>query len=233
VTGSLVPAPRLQRAVARARKRANRALNLRRIYRSARRVDAVVYLDITPSAVISLRAAVEFTPGSSNSFRIGHNSSLAPGVCILLDGGDCTLGPNVRFDTSVVAQVSGVLRCAGQNVIGARSHLDARRSIVIDAHTRIEEHVTISDAPPDGVDAGGNDGLRIGRNSWVRIKASVLGPVSIGSNCVVEPGAVLTEDLPAGGRAEGVPARVRHDLESNAGTARFLYPEERPTPAGG
>jgi acetyltransferase-like isoleucine patch superfamily enzyme len=51
-------------------------------------------------------------------------------------------------------------------------------------------------------------GIALGRNVWLGAGAKVLDGVRIGSDVVVGAGAVVTEDLPDGAVAAGVPARV-------------------------
>ncbi|MBV9168405.1 MAG: acyltransferase [Solirubrobacterales bacterium] len=50
--------------------------------------------------------------------------------------------------------------------------------------------------------------VRVGHNVWIGYGASILRGVSIGSNCVVGTGAVVTVSLPENAVAVGVPARV-------------------------
>ncbi|MFQ5744905.1 MAG: acyltransferase [Acidobacteriota bacterium] len=57
------------------------------------------------------------------------------------------------------------------------------------------------------IPAEGHD-IVIGTGCWVASGAIILGRVTIGDNSIVGAGSVVTEDLPAGVFAAGVPARV-------------------------
>ena len=48
----------------------------------------------------------------------------------------------------------------------------------------------------------------IGRNVWIAANATILGGVTVGENCVVAAGAVVTKDVPANSLVGGNPARV-------------------------
>ncbi|NLJ94912.1 MAG: sugar O-acetyltransferase [Clostridiaceae bacterium] len=50
--------------------------------------------------------------------------------------------------------------------------------------------------------------ITIGNNCWFGANVSVLPGVTIGDNCVIAAGAVVTKDIPAYSIAAGVPAKV-------------------------
>lgn len=52
----------------------------------------------------------------------------------------------------------------------------------------------------------------LGRNVWIGSGAVILRGVTIGDNAVIAAGAVVTEDIPAGTIAGGVPARIIRSL---------------------
>lgn len=54
-------------------------------------------------------------------------------------------------------------------------------------------------------------GIRIGSNGWFGAGVKVLDGVTVGEQCVVGAGAVVTKDLPAYSVSLGVPARVIRD----------------------
>jgi acetyltransferase-like isoleucine patch superfamily enzyme len=54
-------------------------------------------------------------------------------------------------------------------------------------------------------------GIRIGSNGWFGAGVKVLDGVTVGEQCVVGAGAVVTKDLPAFSVSLGVPARVIRD----------------------
>lgn len=54
--------------------------------------------------------------------------------------------------------------------------------------------------------------VRIGKNCWICANAVILPGVTIGDNCVIGAGSVVTRDIPANSFAAGNPARVIRPL---------------------
>ena len=53
-----------------------------------------------------------------------------------------------------------------------------------------------------------NADVKIGNNVWIGAGVNVLPGVTIGDNCVIGAGSVVTRDIPAGSLAAGVPCKV-------------------------
>lgn len=53
----------------------------------------------------------------------------------------------------------------------------------------------------------------IGNNVWVGYRAMILKGVTIGDNCVIAAGAIVTRDIPSNSIAAGVPAAVVGSVE--------------------
>lgn len=51
-------------------------------------------------------------------------------------------------------------------------------------------------------------GIKIGSNCWIGSKVTILDGVTIGNNCVVAAGAVVTKSFPSNSIIGGVPAKV-------------------------
>ncbi len=51
-------------------------------------------------------------------------------------------------------------------------------------------------------------GIKIGKNCWIGAKVTVLDGVTVGDNCVIAAGAVITKSMPANSVIGGVPAKV-------------------------
>ena len=109
----------------------------------------------------------------------------------------CDIQPNQGIDKSVTFSHNG---------LGVVVHEKA----VIGRNTQILQHVTI----------GGNMGKKkviegieasapvIGENVVIGAGAKILGPVKIGDNAKIGAGAVVMIDVPEGGVAVGVPAKL-------------------------
>lgn len=53
-----------------------------------------------------------------------------------------------------------------------------------------------------------NGPIRIGKNCWIGVNCSILPGVSLGDNCVVGSGAVVTKSFPDNSIIAGVPAKI-------------------------
>ncbi|SMY15898.1 sugar O-acetyltransferase [Photobacterium aquimaris] len=90
--------------------------------------------------------------------------------------------------------------------------------VTIGDNVLIGPHVMISTAthPLDPIarqhtEYGAN--IIIGNNVWIGGNASILPGVTIGDNCVIGAGSVVTADIPANSVAVGNPCRVTKTLE--------------------
>lgn len=50
--------------------------------------------------------------------------------------------------------------------------------------------------------------IKVGNNCWLASNVTVCAGVTIGDNCVIGAGAVVTHDIPDNSLAVGVPAKV-------------------------
>lgn len=153
--------------------------------------------------------------------RIGKHCFIDDGVYIYQDteGGSVALhdGVHLHWDTVILTGQGGSV------VIGA--HTGVQPGCQINAYkatVRIGEHVMIAPKcafyPYDhGVDVGvriseqplqTKGDIVVGNDVWLGFGVIVLGGVRIGTGAVIGAGAVVSHDIPEGGIAVGVPARV-------------------------
>ena len=141
----------------------------------------------------------------------GVRFDLAPGALLSL-GADCRIGDGCRFHVGAGAAV----------VIGADARLGER--CVVAAHERVEigagarlgDEVVLIDFDHDVGDVERpvreqpllTAPVVIGARAVVGTAAGVLRGVTVGEGARVGVRAVVTHDVPPGGRAEGTPARV-------------------------
>jgi hypothetical protein len=110
----------------------------------------------------------------------------------------------------------GTLRIGDKVVVGTESTINCYLDIEIGARTLIADWVYIADFdhrfddPTVPVKDQGivKSPVRIGPDSWLGVKVSVLRGSMIGPGCVVAAHAVVRGDLPALSVAGGVPARI-------------------------
>src|SRR5262245_14152545 len=135
--------------------------------------------------------------GSTNrGIEIGHGVFLGRGTILSCKDGDIVLGDqvNIGFYSEVFS---------GSSVTVGACGLFAAYTYLVGGGHEFERGglPVVEQARP-------SRGIALGENVWLGAGAKVLDGVRIGSDVVVGAGAVVTEDLPDGVVAAGVPARV-------------------------
>ena len=153
-------------------------------------------------------------------------------------GADVVLGRAVRLQANAGAQIvlgdgcrigdgTRIVVQAGKVEVGAGAVLGERCTIV--AHSGVSigagaqlghgaaivdfDHVFEDVERPIRVQPLVSAPVTIGEGARIGLGASLLRGVSVGAGAIVEPRAVVTRDVPAGGRVGGVPARAQADAE--------------------
>jgi acetyltransferase-like isoleucine patch superfamily enzyme len=157
--------------------------------------------------------ATRLAPGlrAATGLRIGRGS-----IPQLRNGGRATLGEKVSLARGCQVVVrGGTLTIGDRTEIMQGSVIAARQEVRIGADCLIAEYVTIRDQDhrfgPGLITAQAGfetAPVVIGNNVWIGAKATVLRGVTIGEGAVIGAHAVVTQDIPAGAVAVGVPARV-------------------------
>ena len=162
-------------------------------------------------AVARLRArgrlAVEGRPRLGRRVRF----DVAPGALVTLGDG-CRIGDGCRFHVGHGATVAIATGAA----LGERCVLAAHERIEIRARARLGDEVVIVDFDHDVSDVERpvrqqpllTAPVVIGEGAILSTSAGILRGVTVGDGARVGVRAVVTHDVPAGARAEGVPARV-------------------------
>jgi acetyltransferase-like isoleucine patch superfamily enzyme len=135
--------------------------------------------------------------GTTNrGITIGHGVFLGRGTILSCKDGDITLGDhtNIGFYSEVFS---------GSSVRVGRNGLFAAYTYLVGGGHEFESTERAVLEQPRS-----SRGIELGDNVWLGAGAKVLDGVRISSHVVVGAGAVVTEDLPEGAVAAGVPARV-------------------------
>jgi acetyltransferase-like isoleucine patch superfamily enzyme len=135
--------------------------------------------------------------GSANrGIDVGRGVFLGRGTILSCKDGDIVLGDhvNIGFHSEVFS---------GSSVtVGAYGLFAAQTYLVGGGHEFERPGVPVIEQ------SRRSRGIALGENVWLGAGVKVLDGVRIGSDVVVGAGAVVTEDLPEGAVAAGVPARV-------------------------
>jgi len=135
--------------------------------------------------------------GTSNSgISLGRNVFLGRATILSCKNGDILLADdvNVGFHSEIFS---------GSTVSVGRHGLFAAYTYLVGGGHEFEDGAT-----PVIRQARSSRGIALGENVWLGAGAKVLDGVRIGRDVVVGANAVVTEDLPDGAIAAGVPARV-------------------------
>lgn len=160
---------------------------------------------------------------AAHGIRIGPGCRLAAGVELARGwregtngriqlGADCELGRG-----AILAAWGGAISIGRHVWVGPGAVIYGHGGIEIGDETLISMHCRILSSnhamPPMGVPIRSQPNVllpsRIGRDVWLGAGVTVLGGVSIGDGCIIGAGAVVTNDLPAGSIAMGIPASIR------------------------
>jgi acetyltransferase-like isoleucine patch superfamily enzyme len=135
-------------------------------------------------------------------------------------GPDVSIGPFceiVAIQQTSMSSLAGRLTIGSGTVVGAHANIRAVGGIVrIGQNGLIAQHVSILAANHD-IKPGQiysripydeqRTGVRIGSNVWIGAGAVLLPGSSVGDNCIIAAGAVVTKDVPANEIWGGIPAR--------------------------
>jgi acetyltransferase-like isoleucine patch superfamily enzyme len=133
---------------------------------------------------------------SNQGIRLGHGVFLGRGTILSCKDGDIELGDhvNIGFHSEVFS--------GSRVTVGAYGLFAAYTYLVGGGHEFDRPDVPV-------IEQGRSSrGIVLGENVWLGTGAKVLDGVRVGRDVVVGAGAVVTEDLPDGVVAVGVPARA-------------------------
>lgn len=132
-------------------------------------------------------------------------------------GKNCSIGAYTRIAVSCTIDELGVGIKIGDGVgMGEFSRIGGAGGVTIGEHTIAGQYLSIHpenhvfDIPDRLIKDQGvvRKPIHIGRNCWIGAKVTVLSGATIGDNCVVAAGAVVTKSFPANSIIGGVPAKI-------------------------
>lgn len=116
------------------------------------------------------------------------------------EGHRIVIGDDNYFNRNVMIDACGLIEIGSHNLFGPDIYMtDSNHAfgVGVDPHLQPMQKGQV----------------RIGNYCWIGAKAVILKGVTLGDNCVVAAGAVVTRDVPSGGVVAGVPARVIKTLQ--------------------
>jgi acetyltransferase-like isoleucine patch superfamily enzyme len=143
--------------------------------------------------------------GVDCSIRIGNDTVISKGSVIQAKTGPLEIGDGCDIGAHVIiASIGGIILApnvliAGNCYIGgARYHLESTATPIM----------------YQGIYSRGQ--ISIGTGTWIGASAMILDGVSIGKNCVIGAGSLVTKDIPNFATAVGSPARVINNRNERA-----------------
>lgn len=124
----------------------------------------------------------------------------------------CDYGVNIRVGEDFFANFNLTVLDEGEVVIGDNAFIGPNVSIYTACHPvePEERNRLVEWSMP----------VTIGHNVWIGGSVTILPGVTIGDDCVIGAGSVVTRDIPAGSVAVGNPCRVIRRVKSEAPSAK-------------
>lgn len=117
----------------------------------------------------------------------------------------CTYGYNTSVGDNFFLNVNCKLMDSGKITIGDNVFIAPNVCLVTEEHSQnVEERLA-------GLEY--THPIHIGNNVWICTGAIVLPGVTIGDNCIIGAGSVVTKDIPPNSLAVGKPCKVIRELE--------------------
>lgn len=146
--------------------------------------------------------------------EVGDNCYFGRGVELfpLLSSAGTWYDPRITIGNNVCIGDYDRFACCNEIVIEDDVLFAAYVHISDHSHRYEDTEARIAD---QGVVSRG--GVRIGRGTWVGIRAEILPGVHVGEHCVIGAGAIVTRDVPDYSVAVGNPARVIRTYDPSSG----------------
>lgn len=169
------------------------------------RLNNLVSVEIHSTAIIQLEGSLEIgkswadKPVFPSLFKMNENSKLI------------VSGKFRLYEGSMVFINPGAVLKLGTGYINNRLNLSCFQQIEIGNDVVISEGVTIRDSDNHELDSNNfvkTAPVKIGNHVWIGLNAIILKGVEIGDGSVIAAGAVVTENIPPGCLAGGVPAKI-------------------------
>jgi acetyltransferase-like isoleucine patch superfamily enzyme len=153
--------------------------------------------------------------GVFHRFRSRRSPALVIGSETIADGVAFNLGENALVRIGDGCRLYDAYLIAEEEItIGDRVTVGWHATLVdSDLHpvAPAEREIDVRAISPGGDGKrilGKNSPIHVGDDVWIGPLVVILKGVSIGAGAIIEPGAVITRDVPAGARMSGNPAQV-------------------------
>jgi acetyltransferase-like isoleucine patch superfamily enzyme len=172
---------------------------------------------------------LEVSPGVDSLLELGDDVRVYSNVSLKLRGGSIKIGARTDVREGVVIKAAGLVEAGIRCTISYQVILHSTEAITLGDHVGLGERTSLIDS---GHDVDGSDEpwteqpvgtapIAIGRNTMLFSNVVVMRGVTLGENCVIAAGSIITGgEHPDGAVMVGAPARVRKILEAPGNTPR-------------
>jgi acetyltransferase-like isoleucine patch superfamily enzyme len=165
---------------------------------------------------VTIYRDVEFV--GANQIELGDCVRLEPGVRLNCSGHEIQLDSGMGFEQDVELsgeQKNSLIVIGDRTSIGSHCCISGTGSVHIGKNCLIAPYVGIFSSHHTVMDSSrtikpqGNtlESITIEDDCWIGSGAKISAGVTLGQGCVIEPGAVVTQNVPSYSVAAGVPAQ--------------------------
>lgn len=134
--------------------------------------------------------------------KLGHNVSIGAYSRIIISTTLNNMGEFIHIGNNVGIGEFAYLGGAGGLTIGDDCIVGQYFSCHPENHNYQESDLLIR------LQSVNRKGIQVGCNCWIGSKVTILDGVTIGDNCVIAAGSIVTKNMPANSVIGGVPAKV-------------------------
>jgi acetyltransferase-like isoleucine patch superfamily enzyme len=149
------------------------------------------------NVVLDDNAVIDAKGQSNRGIDIGSGVYVGRNTIVYCKGGDIRIGDRVNLSSNCQVFSSNSLEIGEGCMIGAYSYLLSGGEY--------DRNSPVPYADQSGMETKGP--CRIGANCWLGARITVLDGVSLGANCVIAAGAVVTRSFPEKRLLGGIPAK--------------------------
>ena len=155
---------------------------------------------------VDLGDYVKLSALGTGHLNIGHSVNIGAFSRIIISSSFNNLGKYIKIGDNVGIGEFAHIGGAGGVEIGKDTIIGQYFSTHPENHNYEDRNILIRQ---QGVS---RKGIKVGCNCWIGSKVTILDGVSIGSNCIIAAGAVVSKSFPENVIIGGVPAKVLKEI---------------------
>lgn len=160
-------------------------------------------LQISKSSDIVIKQILKLCGGRYKNCRVPSLLLVENGAKIECDNFSFYYGSDIQVFKGAY------LKLGKNSFINSGCKLRCHKEITIGDNCAISHDFTVMDSDAHALNGSRNTNpVHIGNHVWIGTRVTILNGVTVGDGAVIAAGALVTQDVPAGCLAGGVPAKV-------------------------